>query len=203
MEPFTTLDAVAAPIDIANCDTDQLIPARFLRKPISDPDYPRFLFHDLRFNADGSEKDFVLNREQFRAARIIVSERNWGCGSSRENAVTALVKNDIRCVIAPSFGDIHFNNCLKRGVLPVRLTDEACAGLRAQLHAEPGARMRVDLSAQSVTGPDGTAYGFELDPFDKERMLTGLDDIDLTLQYAETIDTFEADRPSRMGWLTP
>ncbi len=203
MEPFTTLDAVAVPIDIANCDTDQIIPARFLRKAVDDPDYPRFLFHDLRFDVHGGEKDFVLNREPYRAARIIVTERNWGCGSSRENAVTALMKNDIRCIIAPSFGDIHFNNCLKRGVLPVRLSDDECAALRAQLHANPGARVQVDLSAQQLTGPEGRAYAFELDPFDKERMLTGLDDIDLTLQYAEAIDEFEAQRSQRIGWLTP
>ena len=203
MEPFTTLDAVAVPIDIANCDTDQIIPARFLRRPVDDPDYPRFLFHDLRFAPDGSSRDFVLDRPPYAGARIVVTERNWGCGSSRENAVTALEKNGIRCVIAPSFGDIHFNNCTKRGLLPVRLAEDDCARLRAQLHAEPGARIRVDLAGQQVTGPDGRGYRFEIEPFDKERLLEGLDDIDLTLQYAEAIDAYERARSERMDWLAP
>lgn len=203
MEAFKILDAVAVPIDIANCDTDQIIPARFLRKPVDDPAYPSYLFHDLRFHADGSEKDFVLNEDAFRAARIVVTERNWGCGSSRENAVTALVKNGFRCVIAPSFGDIHYNNCMKRGVLPVRLSDDDCGGIRAELHTSPGARIKVDLEQQTVIGPDGRSYTFEVEPFDKQRMLEGLDDIQLTLQYVKEIDAFEAARSERMGWLNP
>jgi len=209
MEPFTELEAVAAPIDIANCDTDQIIPARFLRRPVDDPDYPDFLFHDLRFRADGTRTDFILNQPPYAAARIIVTERNWGCGSSRENAVTALVKNGIRCVIAPSFGDIHYNNCLKRGVLPVRLADAECAALRAALHAAPGARVRVDLAGQRVTGPGGPGepgdkeYGFEIEPFDKVRLSKGLDDIDLTLEQIGEIERYERERPERLGWLSP
>lgn len=194
MEAFTRLEATAVPIDIANCDTDQIIPARFLRKAVEDPNYPRYFFHDLRFNPDGSDKDFILNRAAFARAQIIVTERNWGCGSSRENAVTALLKNGVRCVIAPSFGDIHFSNCMKRGVLPVRLSEADCARLRDQLHASPGVSISVDLEAQQVTGPDQSVYPFEIESFDKGRMLKGLDDIDITMQYVAEIERYESGR---------
>jgi len=145
LEPFTTFASVAVPIDIPNCDTDQIIPARFLRRAVDDPEYAKFLFHDLRFNADGSEKDFVFNKEPYRHGRIFVADVNWGCGSSRENAVNALDANGVRCVIAPSFGDIHFSNCIKNGILPVRLSSEACETLRRQLRDNPGAEIAVDL----------------------------------------------------------
>ena len=163
MEPFKTLVSVAVPIDIANCDTDQIIPARFLRRGKDDPEYPRFLFHDLRFNEDGSEKDFVYNKAPYCEGRILVADVNWGCGSSRENAVTALVANDIRSIIAPSIADIHYNNCIKNGVLPIRLTEESCAKLRKQLREHPGAEVAIDLETQSVTGPNRSMYSFDLD----------------------------------------
>ncbi len=201
MEPFTTFRAIAVPIDIANCDTDQIVPARFLRRPRSDPDYAKFLFHDLRFDEDGSERGFVLDRPPYREARIIVADVNWGCGSSRENAVYVLVANGIRAVIAPSIGDIHYNNCLKNGVLPIVLDKEICDKLRGQLHDRPGAEIAIDLEAQTVTGPDGATYRFEIEPFDKHRMLKGLDDISLTLEYAAEIDAFEERRRREADWL--
>lgn len=203
MDAFTTLKAVAVPVDIANCDTDQIIPARFLRKPVDDPDYPTYFFHDLRFDKNGEQTDFVLNRAPYQSAQILVTEKNWGCGSSRENAVTAMLKNGFRSVIAPSVADIHYSNCMKRGVLPVRLTEDECAHLRSELHDNPGAVIAIDLAAQSVVGSDGTVYQFDIDDFDKQRMLNGWDDIDLTLQYERELDDYEARRAQRMSWLRP
>lgn len=199
-EPFDTFQAIGVPIDIANCDTDQLIPARFLRISADDPDYPNFLLSDLRFNDDGSPKDFIYNQEPFRMGRIFVTDINWGCGSSREMAVIALQKNGIRVVIAPSFGDIHYANCVKNGLLPVRLPARVCDRLREQLHAQPGAEISVDLPAQTVLGPDQTCHRFEIDPFDKERLLKGLDEIGLTMQFETRIADFVRRYSERHPW---
>ena len=200
LQPFTTFAAAGVPIDIPNCDTDQIIPARFLRKAINDPEYHRFLLHDLRFNEDGSEKDFVFNRPGFRDAKIFVADINWGCGSSRENAANALDANGIRCVIAPSFGDIHYINCIKNGILPVRLPAEDCARLRAQLRESPGAEIAVDLDSQSVTGSDQQNYAFEIKPFDKQRLMQGLDEVGLTMEFDQKIAEFAANYKSRFTW---
>jgi len=200
LEPFTTFAAIAVPIDIANCDTDQIIPARFLRRPGNDPEYPTFLFHDLRFNEDGSEKDFVYNKPEFREGRIFIADVNWGCGSSRENAVTVLRANKVRSVIAPSFGDIHYSNCIKNGVLPLRLSSEACETLRQQLHESPGAEVAIDLDGQSLTGPDQTTYKFEIDAFDKHRLLNGLDEIGLTMKYEADIADFKSRYEAKHPW---
>jgi 3-isopropylmalate/(R)-2-methylmalate dehydratase small subunit len=200
LEPFTTFASVAVPIDIANCDTDQIIPGRFLRKNSADPDYHRILLHDLRFNADGSEKDFVFNRAPYREGRIFVADINWGCGSSRENAVAALTANGVRSVIAPSFGDIHYNNCIKNGVLPIQLSSEDCATLRRQLRESPGAEIAVDLETQSLTGPDQTRYDFTIDAFDKHRLLNGLDDVGLTLVHGDEIEAFRTRYAAKHGW---
>ena len=202
MEPFKTFASVAVPIDIANCDTDQIIPARFLRRGKDDPEYPRFLFHDLRFNEDGSEKDFVYNKAPYCEGRIVVADVNWGCGSSRENAVTALDANDIRSVIAPSIADIHYNNCIKNGVLPIRLPEASCTKLRKQLREHPGAEVAIDLETQSVTGPDQSTYSFEIDSFDKHRLLNGLDDVGITLEFDDKIDAFKAEYQRRHSWAT-
>jgi 3-isopropylmalate/(R)-2-methylmalate dehydratase small subunit len=203
VDAFTTFSAVAMPIDITNCDTDQIIPARFLRYAKDRDGFDRFLFHDLRFDDDGAEKPgFIYNQAPYREAKIIVADLNWGCGSSRENAVHALAANGIRAVIAPSFGDIHFNNCMKNGVLPVRLSVVDCERLRRQLHDDPGARIGLDLEAQTVTGPDGASYGFEIAPFDKYRMLNGLDDIAVTLEYETELSNFEAAHAKDYNWLS-
>ena len=203
MEPFKTFASVGVPIDIANCDTDQIIPARFLRRGKEDPEYPKFLFHDLRFEEDGSEKDFVYNKEPFRNGRIFVADVNWGCGSSRENAVTAMAANGVRSVIAPSIADIHYNNCIKNGVLPIRLSDEICKKLRQQLGDNPGAELAVDLDAQSVTGPDQTTYNFEINAFDKHRLLNGLDDVGLTMEFDDKIEAFKQVYRSKHSWASP
>ena len=202
MDAFTTFKAIAIPIDIPNCDTDQIIPARYLRYLPTRAGYDQFLFRDLRFDEDGNEKPgFIYNKSPYREGRIIVADINWGCGSSRENAVYALTTNGIRAVIAPSFGDIHFNNCMKNGVLPVRLAKKNCELLRRQLHDGPGAEIAIDLEAQAVTGPDGQVYEFEIAPFDKYRMLNGLDDIAVTLEYDSDIKDFESRHAADYDWL--
>ena len=200
MEPFKTFASIAVPIDIANCDTDQIIPARFLRRGKNDPEYSKFLFHDLRFNEDGSEKDFLYNKLPYRDGRIFVADVNWGCGSSRENAVTALDANGVRSVIAPSIADIHYNNCIKNGVLPIRMPEEICAKLRDQLRESPGAEIAIDLDSQSVRGPDQTTYKIEINAFDKHRLLNGLDDVGLTMEFDDKIEAFKLGYQAKHGW---
>ncbi len=201
MESFQRHRGIAVPIDIPNCDTDQIIPARFLRKPVDDPEYSSFLLHDLRFDASGNENDFILNQGAFRSASVIVAERNWGCGSSRENAVTALQANGFRVVIAPSIADIHYNNCIKRGLLPIQLDAALCAELRAKLHESPGTEIAVDLDSQVVTGPGNWSAKFSIDTNHKVRLLKGLDEIDLTLEYETDIEAYESTRSTRLAWL--
>jgi 3-isopropylmalate/(R)-2-methylmalate dehydratase small subunit len=202
MDAFTALSAVAAPLDLPNVDTDRIIPARFLRKPRGAPGYATFLFHDVRFDADGAERpDFVLNRAPYRQARILVTAENFGCGSSREMAVWALDAYGIRSVIAPSLGDIFHENCFKNGLLPVILPGPVVASLRAHLHERPGALLAVDLEAQTVTSPDGAVHHFEIDPFRKRMLLTGQDEIALTLGYEGAIAAFEARHALDAPWL--
>ena len=196
MEAFKTFEGIGIPIDIINCDTDQIIPARFLRKDRNDPDMATFLWHDLR-----KDPDFIFNKSPYCGGKVIVADINWGCGSSREGAVYALNANGIRAVVAPSFGDIHYNNCLKWGVLPVCLPREDCDMLRRQLHENPGARIAFDLNDQSVTGPDGATYGVETDPFDKYRLLNGLDDYGVTREYDGDFETFEVRHKADYDWL--
>jgi 3-isopropylmalate/(R)-2-methylmalate dehydratase small subunit len=204
MEPFTRVTAVAAPIDLPNVDTDRVIPARFLRKDRSVPEYASYLFHDVRFNADESERpEFVLNQASYRGARILVAAENFGCGSSREAAVWALAANGVRSVIAPSLGDIFHQNCFKNGLLAVILPADVVAGLRRQLHERPGATLTVDLERQTVTAPDGAAHRFEVDAFRKEMLLTGRDEIGLTLGFETKIAEFEARHARDMAWAVP
>jgi 3-isopropylmalate/(R)-2-methylmalate dehydratase small subunit len=203
MQPFTTVTAVAAPMDLPNIDTDRIIPARFLRKP-KGPELDGLLFHDVRFDNDGNEReDFVLNKAPFRNAKVLVVADNFGCGSSREAAVWVLERHGIRSVIAPSLGDIFRENCYKNGLLPVILPPAVVAGLRAQLHATPGATMTVDLESQTVTAPDGTTHRFDVDPFRKQALLSGQDEIALTLGYENDIAAFETRHATAMPWLEP
>ena len=201
MQPFTKLTAVAAPLEMANVDTDKIIPARFLRKA-RRPGYERLAFHDIRYDADGKEKpDFVLNQAPYRNAKIIIAGANFGCGSSREAAVYVLYDYGIRSVIAPSFGDIHYGNALQNGLLPVMLPDETVQKLRQQLHDKPGSQVSIDLVSQTVTGPDSTTYRFEIDANHKERLLKGLNDIGLVMQNIKEIEAFEKRYHSEMPWL--
>jgi 3-isopropylmalate/(R)-2-methylmalate dehydratase small subunit len=191
MEAFTRLDAVAVPMARPNIDTDQIIPARFLSRP-REVDHGEFLFHDARRLPDGEQNPaFPLNRPEWQPARIVVGGRNFACGSSRESAVWALFDAGFRCAIAPSFGDIFRNNGMKNGLLPVVLPAEAVEAIIAQLEAEPGARLGVDLPAQTVTAPDGSQHHFEIDPFAKHCLLNGLDDFGLTAAYEDDIAAFE------------
>jgi 3-isopropylmalate/(R)-2-methylmalate dehydratase small subunit len=203
MQAFTRLTGVAAPIDLPNVDTDRIIPARFLRKPQGSPGYDRFLFHDVRFDAGGAERpEFVLNQAPFRPATILVAAENFGCGSSREAAVWALMAYGIRCVVAPSLGDIFHQNCFKNGLLPVILPAAAVAGLRGQLHARPGVTLTADLETQTLAGPDGIARRFEIDPFARQMLLTGQDEIALTLTYESQIRAFESRHAEETPGLT-
>lgn len=202
MEPFTKITAIAAPIDEPNVDTNQLCPTRFNKVP-RGPKHAQILFHDRRFDVDGKEKDFILDREPYRGAQIIVADRNWGCGSSRESAVYALYEFGIRSVIASSFGDIHASNCCKNGLLPVVLEQDEVVAIRRQLHARPGAMVTVDLAAQTVTDPAGKVYRFDLHPVRKKCLLEGLDDVSRTRQYTERFEIFEESYRRERPWLFP
>jgi 3-isopropylmalate/(R)-2-methylmalate dehydratase small subunit len=196
-EPFTTLTAIAAPLEMPNVDTDQILPARFLRRP-RDERYATYGFHDLRFNPDGTpQPGFILNRAPFDRAGILVAARNFGVGSSREAAVYALLALGIRCVVAESFGDIFFSNALKNGLLPVRLPEPAVTALRDLVLAAPGTALTVDLPRNRLSAPDGTAHDFVIPPFSRDCLLRGLDEIGLTLTLLPEIEAFEAPGDAR------
>jgi 3-isopropylmalate/(R)-2-methylmalate dehydratase small subunit len=203
MDKFTTWKAIAVPFDQANIDTNQLCPTRF-NKVEKGPKYAEVLFHDLRFDAGGGEKaDFVLNKPPYRDAGIIVADRNFGCGSSRESAVYALATFGIRSIIAPSFGDIFSNNCFKNSVLPVALDADACGAIRGQLHAHVGAEITVDLARQIVIDVEGQAHPFDVHPLRKRCLLNGLDDISLTAEFRDAIEQFETAYRREVTWLCP
>ena len=198
MEPFTKLTAVAAPLDMANVDTDKIIPGRFLRK-LRGPGYDKLAFHDIRFNADGSENpDFVLNQPAYRNASILVAGDNFGCGSSREHAPWALLDYGLRCIISTSFADIFYNNCFKNGILPVTVGQEDLDQLMKD--AQQGATLTVDLVRQEILGSNGIKITFDIDPFRKHCLLNGLDDIGLTLEKADKIDAYEARAAKTRPW---
>ena len=199
MQKFTVLKGVAAPLNMINVDTDMIIPKNYL-KTIKRTGLGKFLFAEMRFDEAGREKpEFVLNKAPYRKASILVAGANFGCGSSREHAPWALLDFGIRCVIAPSFADIFFNNTFKNGILPVALPEPRVNELLRFLLELPGAEITVDLPAQTVTGPDGKVDKFEVDAFRRHCMINGLDDIGLTLEKAPAIAAYEAriakDRP--------
>ena len=201
MQPFTTVRAIAAPVDEPNVDTTQLCPTRFNKVP-KGPKFAEILFHDRRFDAEGNAKpDFILNREPYTKAQIIVADRNFGCGSSRETAVYALGTFGIRVVIASSFGDIFFNNCFKNGLLPVVLPNEICVALRRQLHADIGATIEVDLDAEVVRDVAGHEHRFDVHPLRKKSLVSGLDDIALTQSFADQLAAFEHAYREAHPWL--
>lgn len=200
MHSFTRITGLAVPIDEPNIDTNQLIPTRFNKVP-RGPGHARILFHDRRFNADGSEKDFILNREPYRLAQIIVADRNWGGGSGREGAVWAMYEFGIRCVIASSIADIHINNCNRVGFLAVVLPEAVVTAMRKQLHEQPGAMVTVDLPAQTVTDPAGQVHHFDIHPVRKKCLLEGLDNFARTRQYSEAFKKFEDAYRAEQPWL--
>jgi 3-isopropylmalate/(R)-2-methylmalate dehydratase small subunit len=203
MQPFSALTAVAAPIDLANVDTDKILPARLLRKLRLPPKgYEPYLFRDMRFDAEGRERpEFVLNQPAWRNAQILVADVNFGCGSSREGAVYALVDYGIRAVVAVSFGDIHYGNAIQNGLLPAIVPQEVCGQLRAQLHANPGAKLTIDLASQTITDANGATHSFQIDAVYKERLLKGLDEVGLVLEHLPEIEAFEQRHFAAHRWL--
>ena len=200
MDAFTTLKAIAVPIDQANVDTDQIIPARFLGR-MRDRQVEGF-FHDFRLDPSGRPREGVtLNNPAYKGAKIMVGNTNFACGSSRENAVTTMFDNGFRSFIAPSFGDIFFNNCFQNGCLPIRLPADRVARIRVILHELPGAEIAIDLAKQTVVGPDGKTDSFEVDPFRKEMLLKGADEVKITLGYENDIKRFEDRQKQEMPWL--
>ena len=201
MDAFTVLTGIAAPLPMANVDTDKIIPARFL-KTIKRTGLGVHLFDTLRFDAEGGERpEFVLNQEPYRRAEILIAHENFGCGSSREHAPWALLDFGIRCVIAPDFADIFHTNTFKNGILPIKLPRAVCDQLMEDAKLGENARITVDLEAQVVVRPNGERIPFEIDPFRKHLLLHGLDDIGQTLQHAPAIDAFEARRAQDAAWL--
>lgn len=200
MQPFVCEKGVVAFIEGRNIDTDQILPGRFLKSNRSEG-YGRFLFHDLRFQSDGTENEgFVLNLHAFRAAKILVTEENFGCGSSREGAVYALADYGIRALIGPSFGDIFFSNCLKNGIVPVRIEAEEVGRLSRLISDAPGCIVSVDLEALRVEFPDQTTHEFDIDGFWRDCLLQGVDDLQLTLGYGERINAFIGDYYKQAPW---
>ena len=192
MEKFTRLSGVAAPLPMVNVDTDMVIPKNYL-KVTERTGLGKHLFAEMRFNADGSERpDFVLNRPAWRQAEILIAFENFGCGSSREHAPWALRDFGIRCVIAPSFADIFFNNCFKNGILPLVLPKAVCVDLIDDAERGANATLTIDLEAQTLTRPDGERIAFEVEPSRRSRLLEGLDEIGATVAKAHRIDAFEA-----------
>jgi 3-isopropylmalate/(R)-2-methylmalate dehydratase small subunit len=201
MEKFTRLTAVAAPLPLANVDTDKIIPARFL-KSIKRTGFGVHLFDTLRYLPDGSENpDFVLNQQPYRQARILIAFENFGCGSSREHAPWALLDFGIRAVIAPDFADIFHNNCFKNGILPIRLPRAVCEQLIGDARMGGNARLTIDLERQMVVRPNGEEIRFETDPFRRHLLLNGLDDIGQTLAHEGAIAAYEQRRRAEQPWL--
>jgi 3-isopropylmalate/(R)-2-methylmalate dehydratase small subunit len=201
MEPFKTLDGIAAPLNMINVDTDMIIPKQFL-KTIHRTGLGKALFDEMRYNPDGSEKpDFVLNKPQYRKAQILVAGDNFGCGSSREHAPWALLDFGIRCVIAPSFADIFYNNCFKNGILPIRLPQSEVDKLMDDAERGSNARVSIDLEKQEIRGPDGGMITFEVDAFRKQCLLNGWDDIGLTLRSEDKISAYEKNHKAQAPWV--
>ncbi len=200
MQKFTTLTAIAAPLPMVNVDTDKIIPARYL-KTIKRTGLAEGLFASQRYDADGKPNDFVLNHAPYDKAEILIAGENFGCGSSREHAPWALLDFGIRCIIAPSFADIFRNNCYSNGILPIVVPPDIHAALMDDASRGANARITVDLEKQEIHGPDGGVYKFEVDPFRKQCLLNGHDDIGLTLQRDPAITAFEQKRAAQQPWL--
>jgi len=201
MEKFDEVTGVAAPLPMINVDTDMIIPKQFL-KTIKRTGLGENLFHEMRYDADGNETpDFVLNQPAYRNAKILIAGANFGCGSSREHAPWAIKDFGIRCVIAPSFADIFYNNCFKNGILPIALPQNEIDKLLDDAGRGANATITVDLESQEIRGPDGGVIHFEIDPFRKKCLLEGLDDIGLTLQKQANISTYEEKLQTERPWV--
>ena len=201
MQKFDKLSGIAAPMDILNIDTDMIIPKQFL-KTIKRSGLGANLFHEMRFDDEGNDRpEFVLNKPAYKEAKIIVAGDNFGCGSSREHAPWALLDYGVRCVISTSFADIFFNNCFKNGILPIKVTAEQRDALMADAADVENPELSVDLVNQTISRPNGATINFDVEPFRKQCLLDGLDDIGLTLEKGREIDSFEAGRDADRPWL--
>ena len=201
MQKFDKPTGVAAPLAIINVDTDMIIPKQFL-KTIKRSGLGKSLFYEMRYDDNGNEvTDFVLNKPAYREAKILIAEKNFGCGPSREHAPWALLDFGIRCIVAPSFADIFYSNCFKNGILPIVIPDEEIDKLLDDAERGANAVISVDLEKQEITGPDGGLITFEIDPFHKHCLIEGLDDINQTLQKKPAIDDFEARMKLERPWL--
>lgn len=212
MEKFITHTGLAMPLDRSNVDTDAIIPKQYL-KSVKRTGFGPALFDDWRYLTPGEpgmnfsnrhvNNDFVLNQPRYQSASVLLARDNFGCGSSREHAVWALAEYGFRVVIAPSFADIFYNNSFKNGLLPIALDAEIVDQLFTAVESAPGYQLTIDLEHQQVKTPDGQAFGFEIDSFKKERLLKGLDDIGITLEQADNIRAYEAQRRESAPWLFP
>lgn len=201
MDKFETLTGIAAPMPLVNIDTDMIIPKQFL-KTIKRTGLGVNLFDEMRYDRQGNEiEDFVLNKPQYRNAEILVAGENFGCGSSREHAPWAIKDFGIRCVIAPSYADIFYNNCFKNGILPIALPQEQVDVIMKDAEKGENARVTVDLDAQTVTTSDGEVFAFEVDSFKKHCLVEGLDDIGLTMAKSSAIDAFEGKAATLRPWV--
>ena len=201
MEKFYKLNGIAAPLDILNIDTDMIIPKQFL-KTIKRSGLGKNLFDEMRYSTDGKEiKDFVLNKKPWNEAKIIIAGDNFGCGSSREHAPWALLDFGIKCVISTNFADIFYNNCFKNGILPLKVTEDQRRALLADAKDEENPVLEIDLPNQIIKRPNGVSIKFDLDPFRKECLLEGLDDISLTLAKKDKIQEYENVRNKSFPWL--
>jgi 3-isopropylmalate/(R)-2-methylmalate dehydratase small subunit len=203
MQPFTVLTAVAAPLEIASVDTGMILPGRYMRRHRRPGhDYGEAFLYDLRFDEAGRPRaDFVLNDAIYRNAKILVTDRDFGCGSSREGAAFAVMDFGLRALVGSSFGEIFQVNCIQNGILAMTLPETIIQDLWRQLRERQGAEMTIDLPNQSLIAPDRSAHTFEISPLRKDRLVRGIDDIDVTLEYRDAIESFELKRRAAMPWL--
>ena len=203
MQPFTVLTAVAAPLEIAKIDTGMILPGRYMRRHRRPGhDYGEAFLYDLRFDDNGKPRaDFPTNQPAYRDAKILVTDQDFGCGSSREGAAFAVMDFGLQALIGVSFGEIFQGNCIQNGIVAVTLPEAAIHDLWRQLREKPGAEITIDLPNQTVTAPDGNLHGFDISPLRKDRLVRGIDDIDVTLEYRDAIEAFETRRRAAVPWL--
>ena len=203
MQPFTVLTAVAAPLEIAEIDTGMILPGRYMRRHRRPGhDYGEAFLYDLRFDDKGQPRaDFPTNQPAYRDAKILVTDQDFGCGSSREGAAFAVMDFGLQALVGVSFGEIFQGNCIQNGIVAVTLSEAAIHDLWRQLHAKPGAEITIDLPNQTVIAPDGRLHGFDISPLRKDRLVRGIDDIDVTLEYRDAIEAFETRRRGAIPWL--
>jgi len=203
MHPFTVLTAVAAPLEIAKIDTGMILPGRYMRRHRRPGhDYGEAFLYDLRFDDGGRPRpDFVLNMPAYRDAKILVTDSDFGCGSSREGAAFAVMDFGLKALVGPSFGEIFQVNCIQNGILAITLAETVIHDLWRQLKQSPGIAMTIDLPSQVLIAPDKTAHAFDISPLRKDRLVRGIDDIDVTLEYRDAIESFEAKRRAAVPWL--